>query len=167
MPEVVLPEDFFTLIEGKGSLCAVAYCRRRRVKGRRICHKCRMVKWRAANPMRSAYCTLRDHAKARKLSFTISFDQYRELCSTTGYLDKKGNKVGCLHLDRIDPTLGYDYDNIQVLSCSENTAKGNQERTGEAYQRQILIRKGYLPEDDDWVDPDSVSYQQPNGDQPF
>jgi hypothetical protein len=32
------------------------------------------------------------------------------------------------HIDRIDSTLGYTPDNVQVLTCSENSIKGNREK---------------------------------------
>jgi len=159
MPEVDLPDDFFTLVEGKGNICSVAFCRNRKAKGARICYKHRMEKWRAANPMRSSYCTLRDHAKCRRLAFTITFEDYREICETTRYLDEKGNEKDCLQLDRIDPLRGYEPGNIEVITCSENTAKGNKERWGDEYRKEILRRKGYIvEEEDEWIDPDSVEY---------
>lgn len=33
-----------------------------------------------------------------------------------------------LHIDRKDRTRGYVPDNVQVLTCSENSSKGNREK---------------------------------------
>lgn len=151
MSEIQLPVDFYVLVQGKPRhLCAVKGCRSNAAKGVRLCSGHKMAKWRAANPRRAAYCTLRDHAVRRKLSFTISFEWFCNFCNETGYDIEKGNFSSNLHIDRIDPTKGYDPDNLQALSCSENTAKGNAERWGADYRKEVLRRKGYdVPEDED------------------
>ena len=54
--------------------------------------------------------------------------------------------------------------NVTVITCSENTAKGNRERWSADYQKALLIRKGYAVEEpviDDmpvWSDPVPPTY---------
>lgn len=105
-------------------LCLVKYCRRERAPGRRICYCHHVRAWRIKNPDKSAFQVLKDHAKRRNIKFTLTFQQFLDIAVKTGYIDRKGTFSDDLHLDRIDPLRGYEADNLQVLSCSENARKG-------------------------------------------
>lgn len=129
-------EDFFNFAENKNkSLCRVKHCRNDRMPDRRICHKCHMRLWRARNPTRSAYHALNSSAASKKISFTLTFEEFSELCSTTTYIENKGHHRDALHIDREDPNKGYDISNIRVLTCSENSRKGS-------YERWITLKSG-------------------------
>lgn len=178
MPERELPANFQTLVTKKDErLCAVKYCRKRRLSDRSLCSKHKMERWRAANPMRAGYSTLGDHARRRRLAFTITFEDYEELCRLTSYLDSKGTERHCLQLDRIDPLRGYEPGNLRVITCAENTSKGNSERWGADYRKELLRRKGYavveeeegLPDEYEWFDTSSLpaSTFVPTDDCPF
>ncbi len=108
------------------SICAVAYCRRKRRadKKSRLCHTCESREYRANHPIRAAYYNLRSHAKRRGIPVTITFDQFEAFVLSTGYIHKKGNRLRShLNIDRIDNTKGYSVDNIQVLTLYENGCK--------------------------------------------
>lgn len=85
-------------------------------------------RWRANNPIKAAFVQLRDNAKRRRKEFTLTLEEFTSFCMATTYLDGKGRERQCLTIDRIDPSKGYTFDNIQPLTCSENTIKGNKER---------------------------------------
>lgn len=145
-------------------LCPVKGCRNRRGQNQRICSKHAMRVWRANHPHQAAYAALRGSARKRKISFTITFDEFREFVDQTRYLDFKGCTRYCFHIDRIEVTLGYSRDNIQVLTCTENVIKGNKER-----------RKSFVPYFQnspetglEWVDePEQVSVAVTTETEPF
>ena len=108
--------------------CPVRWCRKPSRSDRPLCHKHHAQKYRASNPLKAAFKQLRDNAKRRKKEFTLTLEEFTSFCMATTYLDGKGRERQCLHIDRIDPAKGYTFDNIRTLTCSENTAKGNEER---------------------------------------
>lgn len=108
--------------------CIRPYCRGR-LHGRNCrCSKCMMRDWRAKYPVKAAYSDLRNRAKRRGIQFSLTFGQFAELCAASGYIEGKGSLRHSLQIDRIDPQLGYSWDNCQVLTASENATKGNYER---------------------------------------
>jgi len=155
-------DEFYDTVEkGKKdpSLCCVKFCRNRRAGRHRLCNGHRMAKWRAENPIRSQFDTLRDSARRRRIEFTVTFEQFKKLCHDTNYHEECGCESHCLQIDRIDAARGYSIDNIQVITTSENTAKGNRERHAREYQRALLKRKGLTDEQIDEIVPrdDEVS----------
>lgn len=124
----------------KRRICSVRCCRNlkteevyysgdklRKVR-RNTCNRCRGRLYRANNPVKDAYRALRSSANRRALTFTITYSEFEKLVSKTDYITKKGSTRGSLHIDRIDVTKGYCAGNLQILTCSENIAKGNRER---------------------------------------
>ena len=165
MPEIQLPADFFTFaLQKSPELCPVAGCRKKRGVVNRLCNRHRMEKWRAANPTKAAYQTLKDHARARRIPFELTLEQFTRLAEQTNYLAEKGHTKGCVQLDRIDASGGYTLSNMQVLSVSDNTAKGNRERWGREYQETLLRRKGYVVDEGD---SDEGLIYEPNDSDPF
>jgi len=134
-----LSEGLFTLKQNPGKgLCMVKGCRKdahHRKQG--LCHAHWQYRWRMQSPKRSAYSTLRDHAKARGLAFTISYDYFLGVTDALGYWLGDGVPT----IDRVKPELGYEPGNIAVLSLSENVSKGNRERHLPAAVQAILERK--------------------------
>jgi hypothetical protein len=97
--------------------------------GRRKCHCCHQRQWRAANPIAAQYARLKAKAKARGKEFTLTKEDWREFCESTGYTES----VGCLRMediqcDRIDARHGYHRWNIQALSFGLNREKQQRER---------------------------------------
>lgn len=109
--------------------CCLPYCRGKRHGRNCKCSKCMMREWRAKYPLKAAYSDLRYRARRRGIEFTLTVGQFNEICAKSGYLERKGSTKHALQIDRINPNLGYTWDNCQVITCSENTSKGNHERT--------------------------------------
>jgi hypothetical protein len=113
--------------------CAVNNCRNElppsaKVHRRKICSKCHTLRWRANNPISAVLAALRQRSKRKQIPFALTFAHLSALCEESGYLKERGRQRHQLHLDRKIVELGYVDGNIQVLTCSENTIKGNQER---------------------------------------
>lgn len=87
-----------------------------------------MQEWRRKNPIRNAWFELRNKCRRKCRHLGLTYEQFEEFCKATGYTDGSGRQRYQLHIDRIDPSKGYEIGNIQILTCSENTAKGNRER---------------------------------------
>ena len=122
-------EEWFKLKEnGNPCLCWVFGCAKKRDRTHRLCTTHAKQLTRASNPVKDAYDNLKANARRRRKVFTLTLEQFAEWATTTGYMDKKGRQRHRYHIDRIDPSKGYTIDNIQPLTCSENTIKGNAER---------------------------------------
>ena len=108
--------------------CPVKWCRKQKAPKQKHCNRHATQAWRMRYPIKAAWKTLRDNAKRRRKFFDLTLEQFTEFVENTAYIDGKGRTRHCLHIDRIDPARGYTFDNIQTLTCSENTVKGNEER---------------------------------------
>lgn len=108
--------------------CVVRYCRRARHQHSRYCAKHIQRKWRANHPIIAMWRTLQDNAKRRGKEFTLTTSDFIEFLENTSYVDGRGRHRLCLHIDRKDHKLGYTRGNIQTLTCSENSTKGNREK---------------------------------------
>ena len=129
-------------VPGKGK-CPVRGCRRKASYHHGgICSAHYMLRWRRENPERAAYNTLRDHARERRIEFTITFDYFCGLVHGMRYLENSGTVRGMLTIDRHDPVKGYIPGNLGVVSVEENVAKGNCERHLPEHVRAILSRRG-------------------------
>jgi len=112
----------------RAGLCITPYCRKpQRKKGGGYCSKCSMRVWRACNPMRAKFAILKDRARRKKVPFDLTLEWLEAFIIRTGYNSELH------HIDRKVTWGGYTKDNLQVLSISENIAKGNRERRGQAY----------------------------------
>jgi hypothetical protein len=87
-----------------------------------------MEMWRKRNPFKAAWRQMVDKCRRKRRHLGLTYEQFEEFCRATGYTDGSGRHRHNLHIDRIDPRKGYTVDNIQALTCTENTAKGNRER---------------------------------------
>lgn len=114
-------------------------CKTRRCKGKprdlrthpnshQHCGSCAKKLWRMRNPVSAAYDNLRASARKRKIPFTLTLSEWRDFILPTRYMDESGCERFRLHVDRLDVTRGYEKGNLQILTCSENVAKGNRER---------------------------------------
>ena len=92
-------------------------------EGRRICYHCRYIQRKENNLERLCYTRLRNHAKERNKAFDITFEQFKEFCIKSNYLNCKGIRKNSLHIDRIDESKGYSLDNIQAITNTENVKK--------------------------------------------
>ena len=95
-------------------------------KNRKLCNACRYAKSKLENPILVAFTSLRSHAKARSKEFSLTLEQFTEFCIRTEYITKRGITANGYHIDRVDETLGYTHDNIQILKNSDNVRKYRQ-----------------------------------------
>jgi len=114
--------------------CAISRCRHAprnlgtHPKSCQLCGTHAKELWRIRNPVHAAYDNLRASARKRKKTFTLTLAEFKALIEPTRYMDDKGRTRFCLHIDRKDATLGYTFDNLQVLTCTKNVQKGHAER---------------------------------------
>ena len=87
------------------------------------CSKCLKREYRKRNPMKAAFQNLRMNATRRGKDFSLTFNQFKEFAIQTDYIAGKGRTVNSFHIDRINEDEGYHFDNIQVLTNSENVKK--------------------------------------------
>lgn len=108
-------------------LCPTPYCRHKRpAPGHgRLCSKCRMRAWRAANKVKATLAHLRQRSTKKNVPYDLDLPWLTDFLTSNGY-DSKLH-----HIDRIKTWLGYTKGNLQVLPCDENIAKGNRERHGQ------------------------------------
>lgn len=109
-------------------MCDTKYCRGKLSGGNRYCGKCKKRKFKEKHPIKYFFNLLKQNAKRRGKSFSLTIDQFSEFCIKTGYLDKKGRYADSFTIDRIDHFKGYDIDNIAAITNRENAIKGNNEK---------------------------------------
>jgi len=109
-------------------LCRTKFCRNlSNAAGGHYCSKCKMRVWRACNPLKSILSSLRNRARRKGIPYDLDLDWLDEFLTTHDF-----NRS--LHqIDRICVLGGYTKGNLQLLPYSENIAKGNRERYGQAH----------------------------------
>jgi hypothetical protein len=91
-----------------------------------LCAKCYKRLSRINNRAADSYGKLKSHAKARNIPFTLTFSEFLVFCNETDYLNRRYDlKSNLLTIDRINPTEGYTFKNIQLLTLGDNVAKRN------------------------------------------
>lgn len=135
--------NFGKVKHGPPELCREPRCKNPRRFNRKrkrydllVCHKHESRRKRAANRMRAAWQSLKDHAKARGISFRLSFYHFRKFALQTDYLNRTGRNGHCLTVDRINNRRGYYFKNIQPLTRIKNSEK-------RARQDEIRMKAGY------------------------
>ena len=109
-------------------ICTAKYCGKPPVGRDRLCAKHRKRLQKINNPLSYTFNALKNNAKRRNKKFTLSLEEFKEFCEETNYLELKGQSPKDMTIDRINHRLGYSKDNIQIMSLSENSTKGNYER---------------------------------------
>lgn len=107
--------------------CGIPYCRNTRLKGRNICSKHKHQRRKVADPVGYIYDIKKQRAKERDIEFDLTIDQFRKFCKETGYHNLCGRAAEKMSIDRIDSSRGYSFDNIRMITVSENSAKGNRD----------------------------------------
>lgn len=102
--------------------CETKYCRNTATKKTK-CAKCVTQHYRLANPIKYAFDTLKHNAKRRGKYFDLTIEQFTDFAKKVGYLAKNGIYKYSYHIDRIDESKGYEINNIQALTNSENVRK--------------------------------------------
>lgn len=115
------------IIDSKRSkgLCVAYRCGASTKGTERFCAKHRKRYQKENNPIMYVYGYLKQNARRRGKAFDLTLPEFGKFCQETGYLDGRGKLKKSLTIDRIDPTKGYSIDNIQVLSLSDNSRKGD------------------------------------------
>jgi len=115
----------FKIIKNKDrKLCKAYKCKNPRAgKTDRFCSKHRHRFRKENDIVAYTYNLRKSRAKQRGHSFTITLEEFRKWCAENDYIDKKGKKAGSASIDRKDDSIGYTYDNMQILSLSDNSAK--------------------------------------------
>ena len=161
-------EGMFRLKSEAGpGMCLVAGCKKRHKDPRKVgtlllCSRHWQARWRAKNPKQAAWRALKDHAVARRIPFSLTLQTFIRITEAAGYWNQDPATHGDrLSIDRIDVTLGYSDENVQVLTVSENVVKGNRERFLSPEVREILARRRGVPaeawqmdEGKHWLDDD-------------
>lgn len=92
---------------------------------RRVCNTCASKAFRLKHEATAAYLSLKNNAKRRGKEFTLTLEEWKKFCSETNYLQLRGTLPEQSCVDRKDATKGYSYDNLQILTNSQNGIKGN------------------------------------------
>jgi hypothetical protein len=87
------------------------------------CPKHRRQRQKETDPIGYHLDILRQNAKRRGITCTISKRAFALFCSETNYLKLKGRFKDNASIDRIEPELGYAAGNLQVLTVGDNTRK--------------------------------------------
>ena len=107
----------------KRGQCTCEGCWRPSVKRSSLCNKHSRLRKIENNPYTFYLGELRRRAKRRGKTCTLTVQEFKDFCLRTGYLSSKGVNAGDSHIDRIDPDRGYENDNIQMLTNTENLKK--------------------------------------------
>jgi len=99
--------------------CETKGCRNIAYKGR-FCNKCKSATYRKSNPIKASFYILKANATRRGKPFDLTFDQFKSFVIKTEYIKKKGIFSESYHIDRIEESLGYTIDNIQLLTNAQN-----------------------------------------------
>lgn len=103
--------------------CIIKGCKREKRKGGKHCNTCSGRLWRKNNPMRAAYNNLKSNSAKRNIEFNLTFEEFKKFCVKTQYIQGKGRTKESYSIDRKEPTIGYVYDNLQILTVSDNAKK--------------------------------------------
>lgn len=106
----------------KGICCAFR-CKNKTKGSDRFCSKHRHRFSKQKDIVSYTYYLRQSRAKERGHSWDISLKDFRKWCKENNYIKNKGKKAGSASIDRIDPNKGYTYENMQVLSLSDNSVK--------------------------------------------
>ncbi len=105
--------------------CATLSCKNK-ITSRKFCSKCRTLKHREKDPVLYVVNTLRQNAKRRNISFSLTMEYFTEWCKQTNYIKLKGRGPDDYTIDRRKNHRGYEPGNIRILTKSENSEKYHQ-----------------------------------------
>lgn len=133
---------------GEG-MCPVALCKGRSRTGTHacagLCARHYQARWRALNPKKSVFATLRDHARERKIPFTICERYLAGLTDGFCFYSHSAATPGeRLSIDRVRAHLGYVPGNCTIVTVSFNSWKSNRERYLPEHIQAVLERKREL-----------------------
>lgn len=111
--------------------CQALYCsgsaeyewKRGKLTKVKFCYKCKSRRTSANNRVNRLFVNLKASAKRRDIPFDITYPQFYLFCLDTNYFERDVHDKNCMSVDRIDATLGYSIDNIQMISMEKNSIK--------------------------------------------
>lgn len=121
--------------------CKTTHCLNQAAENRLECNKCKTRKWRERNPLKFTFIQHKANAKYRDISCSLTFDDWREFCEATNYLNLRGREAGSYVVDRIRFWEGYHKNNIQLLTFSQNAIKGNKEKKQKLARYRFLTKQ--------------------------
>lgn len=122
----------FKIAKNKAKHLCVAYrCTNSKNAKDRFCSKHRHRYVKENDPVAYSYHLLKVNAKRRGKGFNLGLEEFREFCKTHDYPTGKGVRKNRLSVDRIDVSKGYQIDNIQLISVSDNSKKWHEVDRGE------------------------------------
>lgn len=110
-------------------LCRTWKCRRPKRADRDRCGTCDNRLYRYNHPDYYAFVALKSSARGRGKKFELTFEEFKQFCAETGYLEKKGNQPHSLTVDRIDRTGPYSLANIRIMSHADNSSHKYEEKS--------------------------------------
>lgn len=114
--------------KAKGKYCCAYACYNDPVKKKGgLCHKHFHQKLRLTDPVYQRYNDFKGNAKRRCKDFSITLEQFREFCKSTGYIITPGKRGQNATIDRIRNKEGYHIGNIQLLTNKQNASKGTED----------------------------------------
>lgn len=122
----------------KQNICSYGKCNKK-VRAIGLCITHYTQKWRKENPVKSSYLNLRANSKRRGKQFEISFDEFKDVCIETEYIQGKGRTAKGYTLDRLEDEKGYTKDNIGIKTNSENVKKQRRREKILKYEYQHKI----------------------------
>jgi hypothetical protein len=153
--------------------CVVFGCRKWHIPETRggklhLCAGHYQERWRRLNPKPAAFATLRDHARSRRIPFSLTFAHFIEITEAAGFWDQDVQPFADrLSIDRILATGGYEDGNIQILTVSENVVKGNRERFLSTEVQAILAHRRSTPQEAWHMDEGKHWLDDPEDGDPF
>ena len=112
----------FKIKEDKFPLCKASGCSKfsaTDAKGRKakngLCHKHYQLAWRFNNPLMSYFRSIKDHARKRKIKFSLSYKYFKTIAP------ENWKELSC---DRKEATKGYEPGNIQFIPFRRMLLKG-------------------------------------------
>lgn len=88
-----------------------------------MCHTHEKIRYKEKHPIRYAYSVLKNNAKRRKIPFNLTIEEFIKFCTLNNYIENKGRFGHSYTIDRKIPWIGYTYDNLQILTNSQNVRK--------------------------------------------
>lgn len=103
--------------------CLTKYCVNIAPPERVICYKCKTRKQREKDPIRAVYDDRKSSARRRHIDFNWTFEEFKQFCEKTNYMELRGTGANDMTIDRIRAWEGYHKDNVQLLPNAENVKK--------------------------------------------
>jgi hypothetical protein len=120
-------EQSTTRRKPRKKVCSNETCKRKAAPRRTKCWGCLKSNWREEHPYKNLIARMRTRATTKNIPFDLTVEDLKELTSGLDLSGDRRHKEG-LQFDRVEPWKGYVRGNVQMLTTSENAAKGNRER---------------------------------------